>query len=158
MYERYNFRLFSPLMALAAIIFLVYTQYVGTIICLALGILLSFSYQGIIIDRDQNQYLRYDRFVSFRIGQWMPLSAPLYVTVVRINLSSQRTVPSPLVLPENTKRAKAYKVNLVVDGDERYVFICRGSLEEMTEEALKLGKTLGIRVLDYTTHEKKWIL
>ena len=66
-------------------------------------------------------------------------------------------MPSPLVLPENTKRARSYKVNLVVEGDERYISICRGSLEKMIEEALRLGKHLDIQVLDYTTSEKKWI-
>jgi hypothetical protein len=28
----------------------------------------------------------------------------------------------------------------------------------MTSEALRLGEHLKLRVLDYTTHEKKWIL
>lgn len=46
----------------------------------------------------------------------------------------------------------------MVEGDQRYVPVCRGSRKEMREEALKLGQLFGIRVLDYTTHEKKWIL
>jgi hypothetical protein len=49
-------------------------------------------------------------------------------------------------------------VNLVVEGKERYISICRGRLEPMKAEAIRLGKHLGIRVLDYSTHEKKWIL
>jgi hypothetical protein len=61
-------------------------------------------------------------------------------------------------MPEVDKTAKAYKVNLVVEGDERYVSICSGKLEEMKAEAIRLGKHMDLRVLDYTTHEKKWIL
>jgi len=60
--------------------------------------------------------------------------------------------------PQDKKGARAFKVNLVVEGKMRYISICRGSLENMTKEALRLGEYLQLRVLDYTTHEKKWIL
>ncbi|MCK5135392.1 MAG: hypothetical protein KAR19_06345 [Bacteroidales bacterium] len=156
-YERYNFRMFPLLMALMTFIFLVHSEFIGASVSLVLGILLSFTYQGIKIDTEKQQYLKFDRFLRIKIGQWQPLSTPSYVTIVRINLSSKRSMPSPLVLPENTKRARSYKVNLVVEGDERYISICRGSLEKMIEEALRLGKHLDIQVLDYTTSEKKWI-
>ena len=157
-YEKYYFRLFSPLMALAMIIFLIYTEYIGASISLLLGVLLSFSYQGIKIDLENNRYMRYDRFTWIVIGSWRPLSPPSYVTIVRINLSSRRTIPSPLILPEDKQGAKSYKVNLVVDGAERYVNVCRGSLDKMIKEALRLGNHLGVRVLDFTTPDKKWIL
>ena len=157
-YEKYNFRVFSLMMALLLIIFLVYSEFIGASISLLLGILLSFSYQGIKIDPEKKRYVKYDRFLWLRIGSWEPLSTPFYVTLVRINLSSSRSLPSPMVLPENKKGAKAYKINLVVEGNKRYINIARGPLEQMTSEALRLGNHLNIRVLDYTTHEKKWIL
>ncbi|MCK4746374.1 MAG: hypothetical protein KAT15_05035 [Bacteroidales bacterium] len=157
-YERYNFRMFTLLFALVAIIFVANAVYIGTAISAILGILLSFSYQGVQIDPTSRRYLKYDRFLMIRIGQWMPFSTPSYVTIVRINLSSRRTTPSPMVLPQDKKGAKSYKVNLVVDGDERYISVCRGSLEKMLPEALRLGQHMNLRVLDYTTHEKKWIL
>ena len=157
-YEKYYFRIFTPLLALLFFIFLLYGEYIGAIISLALGTLVSFSYQGVLIDAGEKRYMKYDRLLRLRIGRWEPLSTPSYVTVVRVNLSSQRTVPSPLALPDNRKMAKSYKVNLVVEGKERYISICRGRLEPMKAEAIRLGKHLGIRVLDYSTHEKKWIL
>lgn len=157
-YEKYYFRIFTPLLALLFFIFLLYGEYIGAIISLALGTLVSFSYQGVLIDAGGKRYMKYDRLLRLRIGRWEPLSTPSYVTVVRVNLSSQRTVPSPLALPDNRKMAKSYKVNLVVEGKERYISICRGRLEPMKAEAIRLGKHLGIRVLDYSTHEKKWIL
>jgi hypothetical protein len=157
-YEKYYFRIFTPLLALLFFIFLLYGEYIGAIISLALGTLVSFSYQGVLIDAGGKRYMKYDRLARLRIGRWEPLSTPSYVTVVRVNLSSQRTVPSPLALPDNRKMAKSYKVNLVVEGKERYISICRGRLEPMKAEAIRLGKHLGIRVLDYSTHEKKWIL
>ncbi len=158
LYEKYNFRVFSLLMALLTIAFLINGLYLIAALSMVLGIALSFSYQGIKIDPARRKYIKYDRFLWIHIGRWEALSTPSYVTIVRINLSNQRTFASPMVLPENKKEAKAYKVNLVVEGDERYISIGRGSLDKMTGEALRLGRHLGIRVLDYTTHNKKWIL
>lgn len=157
-YEKYIFRLFTPLMALMTIIFLVYSEFLGATIAIILGILLSFSFQGIKIDPDKRRYMKYDRFLRLRIGSWAQMSPPSYVTIVRINLSSRRSIPSPLILPGDKKGARSYKVNLVVEGKERYVNICRGSLDKMTKEALRLGKHLNIRVLDYSEPDKKWIL
>ena len=157
-YEKYSFKIITPLIGLISLAFLLNGAYIVGSILLLIGCLSAFSYQGVIIDETRHQYLKYDRFLKIRIGAWKPLSDPSYVTVVRINLSNRRIGPAPMVMPEGQKEAKAYKVNLVVEGDERYVSICRGPLEKMTREALRLGEHLQIRVLDYTTHEKKWIL
>jgi hypothetical protein len=157
-YERYNFRVLTLLLGLMAFIFLVYNTYTGAIISLALAILVTFSYEGITIDPVRKRYIKYDRFLRIRIGRWEALPKPSYVTLVRINLNNLRNMASPIIAPQPGKSTRAYKVNLVVEGDVRYIAICRGPLEKMTEEALKLGKLLGIRVLDYTTHNKKWIL
>ena len=157
-YERYNFRMFTMLFVLMVVIFAVYLEFIGAGISLLFAVFSSISYQGVRIDANQGKYINYDRFLWVRIGRWHSLPTPSYVTIVRINLSSKRTVPSPIVLPEDKKGAKSYKVNLVVEGDQRYIPVCRGSLEKMMPEALKLGKHLNVRVLDFTTHEKKWIL
>ena len=156
-FERYNFRIITLVMALITVIFLVYSEYLGASVALIAGIMLIFSYDGIIIDPARMQYLKYDRFMWIRLGKWMPLAPPSYVTIVRINISSNRNLPTPVV-PPDTKSAKSYKVNLVVKGDQRYVPVCRGSRKEMVAEAMKLGQLFGIRVLDFSTHEKKWIL
>jgi hypothetical protein len=156
-YEKYNFRLFTPLLALMTLIFALYAEYIGAAVSLILAVLVSFSYQGVSIDQEKRRYIKYDRFLWIKIGRWEPLPPASYVTIVRINLSSFRNMPSPLVLPDDRKSAKSYKVNLVVEGKERYISICRGRLDLMKAEALRLGEHLRIRVLDYSTHEKKWI-
>ena len=157
-YEKYSFKIITPLMALLTIAFLVNGAYIVGPICFVLGVLSAFSYQGIIIDTSTQRYMKYDRFLKFRIGGWKDLPVASYVTIVRINLSSRRTAPTPIVVPQDKKGARAFKVNLVVEGQMRFLGICRGSLEKMTKEALRLGEYLQLRVLDYTTHEKKWIL
>lgn len=157
-YEKYSFKVISPLMVLLTVAFLVNGAYIGGSICFVLGAISAFSFQGIIIDTAGKRFMKYDRFLKFNIGGWKALPTPSYVTVVRINLSSRRTAPSYIVGPQDKKEARAFKVNLVVEGRMRFVGICRGSLEKMTEEALRLGEHMQLRVLDYTTHEKKWIL
>lgn len=157
-YEKYSFRILTLLMVLLTLFFMFSSKFLGGAICLVLGVMLTISYQGVKIDRAKQVYIKYDRFLWFRIGGWKSYSKPTYVTIVRINLSSSRNLPAPMVLPDDKKGAKSFKVNLVVEGKERYIHVCRGAKEEMTEEALKLGTYLGLRVLDFTTSEKKWIL
>lgn len=157
-YEKYNFRIIILLFVMIASIFLGYREFIGAIISLAFAVFFTGSYQGVKIDPENNRYMKYDRFFRLRIGRWEYLPKPEYVTLVRINLSSQRSVLSPIVMPEVKKSSKSFKVNLVVKDDMRYISICRGHIESMMEEALKLGRILGIRVLDYSTHDKKWIL
>ncbi len=156
-YEKYSFKIITPLMALLTIAFLVNGAYIGGPICFVLGVLSAFSYQGIIIDTTAQRYMKYDRFLKFKIGGWKTLPVQSYVTIVRINLSSRRSAPSPIVVPQDKKGARAFKVNLVVEDRMRFISICRGSREKMIKEALGLGEQLQLRVLDYTTHEKKWI-
>jgi len=157
-YEKYSFKIITPLMVLLTIAFMANGKYIGGSICFVLGVLSAFSFQGIIIDPVEKRFMKYDRFLKFNIGGWKSLPVASYVTVVRINLSSRRSAPSPIVVPQDKKGARAFKVNLVVEGRTRYIGICRGSLENMTKEALRLGEHMQLRVLDYTTHEKKWIL
>ena len=157
-YEKYNFRVISLLLVLIALVFLFNGEYIGASVAFVLGALLTISYQGVIIDREKKRYLKYDRFLKFRIGSWKTFSKPSYVTIVRIKLSNRRTAPSPIIAPEDKKGARAFKVNLVVEGKERFIPICHGSPDKMSAEALRLGEFLQLRVVDYTTHEKKWML
>ena len=91
-YERYNFRIFTLLLALMTFIFLVYSEFIGASVSLLVGILISFSYRGTLIDEKKLRYMKYDRFLWVKIGRWESMSVPSYVTVVRINLSSRRTI------------------------------------------------------------------
>ena len=104
--------MFTLLMALVTFIFLVNSFYIGGAVSLTLGVLLSISYQGTKIDPEKQLYLKYDRFLWIKIGSWKSFSKPKYVTIARINLSSFRNLPTPLVLPDDRKKARAYKVNL----------------------------------------------
>ena len=157
-YEKYNFRVISLLMALLCIPLVIYKEYVLAVIPGLIALLTSSSKTGIHIDKEKKRYRKYDRFSGIYFGRWKMLPRPEYVTLVRVILSTRRKQPTPMIVPEYTKGATSYRVNLVVDDEDRFIPVCRGNLDDMTREALELGKILGIRVLDFSTAQKKWIL
>jgi len=157
-YEKYNFRVISLLTALLCIPLIIRGEYLLALIPGLIAIFTSISKTGIHIDKDKKRYRKYDSFSGIYFGRWKTLPQPEYVTLVRVILSNQRKQPTPVIVPEHTGGVRSYRVNLVVDDEDRYIPVCRGSREDMTREALKLGRILDIRVLDYSTSEKKWIL
>ena len=158
-YEKYNFRVIFLISALFCVILMVVGQYWLTIPPGIVAILTAFSKTGIHIDPENKRYRQYDSFAGFYLGRWKRLPGPRYVSLVRVILSARRSQPTAVVMPDDKQGVKSYRVNLVVDDDDlRVIPVCRGSLEKMKEEALKLGKKLDLRVLDISTSEKKWML
>lgn len=121
------------------------------------GGLFAISFKGFQIDTAKGKIRHFDRFLWFYFGTWKHYPEPLYVTVVSIKLGSKRNAPIAFVIPESGKAAQAYKMNLVVEGKQRYISLTRGSRSKLLEEAMKIGNLLDIRVLDYTSHDKKWL-
>ncbi len=156
-YEHYNFRVFCLVLLIMAIFFFGEGLWVGGLISVVLIVATANSHTGVHIDIEKKRYRKYDRFWGLMIGKWEKLPPPSYVGLVRINLSSIRAQASPMIMPEDKKGARAFKVNLVVEGRKRFVSVCHGPLDKMRKEALRLGDHLDIRVLDYSSHEEKWI-
>ena len=156
-YERYNFRVMVLVFLLLGIFFTGEGEWIGTYVCIVFIVATANSYTGIHLDPEQGRYRKYDRFWTVRIGRWEALPPPSYVGLVRINLSNMRKGATPLITPEGKKSAKAYKVNLAVEGPKRYISICRGPFPQMRDEALRLGEYLDLKVMDMSTSEKKWI-
>ena len=63
-----------------------------------------------------------------------------------------------MALPGEGKSTRTYKLNLVVDGKERYISLARGRRLAMLDEGLKIARLLRIKLLDHTTHEKRWLV
>ena len=156
-YEKYNLQLFPWFLVLVGAGLAVAGMYTEAALFGTPGALTCISFKGLNVDPETRRIRQYNRFLWFYFGKWVPFSSPLYVTVVRIKLSSSRVAPLPfLVLPQG-KSASSYKMNLVVDGPERYYSLTYGQRHTMMEEALKIARLLGVKVLDYTTHKKQWI-
>lgn len=156
-YEKFNLRLLPWFFLLLGIIFVFSKMYTEAAIFGGFGLLFCISYTGFSIDADKGLIRQYDRFLWIYIGNWRPFPPPMYVTVVRIRLSDRRLNPLPLALPEASKTSRSYKMNLVVDGEERYISLTHGNRQEMLNEGLKISRLLNIPLLDHTTSEKRWI-
>lgn len=115
------------------------------------------SFKGFKIDAEKGRIKHYDRFLWFYFGRWKPYPPPQYVTVVSIKLSGKRNAPIAFVIPESGKASQSYKMNLVVEGKQRFIPLARGNRKNLLEEAMKIGELLDIRVLDYTSYDKQWL-
>jgi hypothetical protein len=127
------------------------------VILISAGVVFGISFTGFNIDAKQLLIRQYDRFLWFYIGSWRPIPPPLYISVVRIKLSTRHISPFPLPMPEPGKSSRSYKLNLVVAGDQRFISLTRGNRLEMLNEGLKIARLLNIKLLDHTTSEKHWI-
>lgn len=155
-YEKFNFRIFPAFLLIIGTALTISGLFVQGGILGTFGALFFISYKGFKIDPHKNLIRKYDRFYWLYFGKWQKIPPPMYVTVVRIKLSSGRNSPLPLPSAGNSKPSKSYKMNLVVDGKERYIPLTYGNREKMLEEGLKIARTLKIKLLDHTTIEKIW--
>ncbi len=156
-YEKFNIQLLPWFALILAIVFLFSKMYMEAGVSGAIALLFCISYTGFNIDPLRGRIRQYDRFLWFYIGNWRPIPTPLYVSVVRIRLSSKRVSPLPLPAPETGKSSRTYKLNIVVEGPERYISLTHGKRLEMLEVGLKIARMLHVRLLDQTTSEKRWL-
>ena len=66
------------------------------------------------------------------IGEKYP--EPQYVTVVSIKLSAKRSQSVAIVAPIGGTPTQTYKMNLVVEGKQRFISLTRGSREKTKEK------------------------
>jgi hypothetical protein len=157
-YEKFTVRLFPWFMLILAVFFTFSHKYIEAGLFGSFGALFSISFNGFAIDPQKMLIRQYDRFLWFYFGKWRPIGNPLYVTVVRIKLSGRRVSPMPLITPGEGKSSRSYKLNLVVEGKERYISLTHGERLKMLEEGLKIARCLNIKLLDHSTIEKRWLV
>jgi len=156
-YEKFNIRLMPWFLVLMGIIFTITGMYTEALIFGTPGGLFVISFKGFKIDAEKKRIRLYDRFLWFYFGKWKPYPTPQYVTVVSIKLSAKRSQSVAIVAPIGGKPSQTYKMNLVIEGKQRFIPLTYGNREKMLKEALLKGELLDIRVLDYTAHEKQWL-
>ena len=156
-YEKFNLRLMAWFLLLLGIIFTISGMYREAALFGTPGGLLAISFKGFKIDAANGRIKHYDRFLWFYFGRWQEYPPPKYVTIVSIKLSGKRNTPIPFVVPAGGKASQSYKMNLVVEGKQRFIPLTRGNREKLLEEAMSIGKLLDIRVLDHTSCEKRWL-
>jgi hypothetical protein len=155
-YEKFNLRLFPLFLLIIGTGFTITGNFIEGGIFGTFGAIFTISFKGFQIDPQKNLIRKYDRFYWVYLGKWQKFPPPLYVTVVRIKLNNSRNSPLPMPSAGNSKPSKSHKMNLVVDGKERYIPLTYGKRNKMLEEGLKIARTLNIKLLDHTTIEKVW--
>ena len=156
-HEAYKFNFLSPLFLLLGSIFAVYEEFIPAGIFFVLGIFFLISFQGIRIDVEGMKMQKFNKILWIRFGKWVAIQPVQYLTINRYNIRGSQS--NFLTGSESGSSIyKAYKVNMIFEGKNLYVSLMRGSREKMVSEAIKLGTLMNCRVLDYSTHEKKWLL
>ena len=156
-YEKFNIRLMAWFLLLLGVFFTISGMYIEAATFGTPGGLFAISFKGFKIDATNKRIKHYDRFLWFYFGRWQSYPQPQYVTVVSIKLGSIRNASIAMVMPEGGKSSQSYKMNLIVEGKQRFIALARGDRKKLLKEAMIIGKLLDIKVLDYTSHEKLWI-
>ncbi len=156
-FERFNVRLFSWFLLLVGTILSLSGMYLEGALFGTPGALTAISFTGFNIDAEKSRFRKYDRFLWVYIGSWHPIPEPMYVTVVRVKLSGRRLSPLPMATADEGRSTRTYKMNLVVNGKERYIPLTYGKRTELLNEGMKIAALLNIRLLDHTTSEKHWV-
>ena len=156
-YEKFNLRLFSWFLLVLGVVFTFSGMYLEAALFGTPGALTCISFTGFNIDAEKMRIRKYDRFLWFYFGKWRPIHSPMYITVVRVKLSSRRLTPMPLIAPETGRASRSYKMNLVVNTHERFIPLAYGNRLKMLGEGMKIAKLLDIKLLDHSTSEKRWL-
>jgi len=153
---RFNTSLFIVFTLELAFLFAVSYIVGGLLIAVTLGVL--FIRTGVEIDLDNNRMRSYFNFFGMESGNWTSIPELKYVSVVRVKTKKKRfQASSDMYVQVSTKNVK-YNVNLITeDKRKRFIRMLSAEKEEAIEKALELGKTLDLKVLDYTSHDKVWI-
>lgn len=156
-HESYKFNFIAPLLYLLSIIFIAYAEYIPAIASFVIGTLFLFSFEGVRIERDAGRMQRYQKILWIRFGKWITIPQVQYVTVTRFNIRGSQ---SNYMTGSDSGSSvyKAYKINLVLEGKNQYVTLIRGKREKLLTESVKIGQLFNCRVLDYSTHEKRWLI
>jgi hypothetical protein len=123
-----------------------------------LTISLFFQTSGFIIDRENNRVKKVRGFWGMKIGKWQKLPEFKYVSLLRVKQGRKSYQASSAMFVQKSSNSNIYKVNLVIDSGTQKVFnLINANKEKAIETGLLVGEYLDLKVLDVTTHEKKWI-
>jgi hypothetical protein len=115
---------------------------------------------GFIIDKENNQIKIVKGIISLRLGKWKKLPEVKYVSLLRVKHIDNLHQTNPALYRPKTTNSSNYLVNLIIKENwqkERPVKLISTSQKNAIAEGLKLGEYLNLKVLDQTTHEKRWI-
>ncbi|TRX66331.1 hypothetical protein [Carboxylicivirga sp. M1479] len=123
---------------------------------ITLGIFLTKA--GLEIDTESGKMRRYYQFFNYISGTWRKIPALDYVTVVRVMMTCKKYQASSAKYVQAESSDYRFRVNLVTKEERPSVIkVMTTDKNNAIEEALALGESLGLGVVDATTRDRKWI-
>ncbi len=121
--------------------------------------ILSLTSSGREINTTTLKYRSYRALGSIMIGIWKELPKTEYIAVVRMIQGKKTFHASSVSIVQVPTNDFVYHLNLVINPQKNQVLkIADGSMEQMLDIAILLGKKMNLKVLDFTSPQHKWIL
>lgn len=154
--KRFNITLFLIFSFELALFYAVSYVLGGISILLTIGILLIKS--GIEIDLDNERMRDYVSIFGIELGTWTNIPKLKYISIVRVKLKRKSFKFSAVTFGQSSSNKSMFNVNLITeDKRKRYIKVLSAEKEESITTAIKIAELLELKVLDYTSFEKKWI-
>lgn len=124
-----------------------------SILILLIGTPLSSLATGVQINFRKKIYRTYIRILGFKYGKWVTIPAIDYVTVFVGHYSQDMGVASI----SKTDNYSDFKINLIVSKTQRFDAGGFAKKSEAFEKAKFISNKFGVRLLDFSSGEPKWI-
>jgi hypothetical protein len=114
-------------------------------VCVAMGYVMIFSYEGIEIEKAFMRYRKYEWIVGFRRGDWLPLPTVVRITVAPFNSAyvQQNGIAPSFVVSEGS----LYRVLLSVEGSRIGIIAAIDKQTNALEKADLLNQVFNIEVV-----------
>jgi len=132
---------------------LVYRLNPWSILVLVVGVSMSTLSTGVQIDFKRKMHRDYIRILGIKFGKWVIISAVDYVTVF-VESYSQNMGAASIHASDNFSD---FKINLVVSETQHFDAGGFTKKSEAFEKAKIISNKFGVRLLDYTFKEPKWM-
>lgn len=116
-----------------------------------------FRTSGFILDKENHRIKKVKGFAGFTTGQWHTLPSVKYVSLLRIKQASNSSYGTTGIA--NSERSFGYQINLVVqvNREKRRYKLMTTKLDKAKEEGKRIGEFMDLKVLDSTSHKRRWI-
>lgn len=111
------------------------------------------------INTDTRKIRNYTALGNLTYGTWKNLPKIEYIAVVRMIKGKKKFHASSVSVVQEPSNDYLYHLNFVVNPHKQETYkICNyDECEQALKHALELGKSMNLKVLDFTTPNHKWI-
>lgn len=141
----------------AAMLLWITSLYLPAVLFSLLSFLSLFRTSGFIIDKKNEKVKMVSGYLGVQSGKWYRIPNAKYVSLLRTKQASNSNNGATSV--QNSPKSSCYQINLVVQihREKRPFRLMTTNVENAIIEGKKLGEFMNLKVLDSTTHKRRWI-